>query len=89
MVIRIDPTQVEGTGGRFITKSGELDGLVREAQRMMNELQGSFTGQRAQNIFSEWEGMQGSLRSAVGTLEEAGKLLKRAATDFSQVDRSR
>jgi uncharacterized protein YukE len=56
---------------------------------MMNNLQGQFTGQRAQSIFSEWESMQGNLRSAVGTLEQAGNLLKRAAGDFSRVDMGR
>jgi WXG100 family type VII secretion target len=85
-VIRIDPAQVEGTGSQFITKGGELEALVSQAKGMMNNLQGQFTGQRAQKIFSEWESMQGNLRSAVGTLEQAGNLLKRAASDFSRVD---
>lgn len=88
-VIRIDPAQVESTGNQFISKGGELEALVSQAKSTMNSLQGQFTGQRAQKIFSEWEGMQGNLRSAIGTLEQAGNLLKRAAGDFSRVDMGR
>jgi WXG100 family type VII secretion target len=85
-VIRIDTAQVESTGSQFISKRGELEALVSQAKSMMTTLQGQFTGTRAQRIFSEWEGMQPSLQSAIQTMEQAGTLLKRAATDFGQAD---
>jgi hypothetical protein len=54
---------------------------------MMNNLEGQFTGARAGKIFGQWRDMQGSLTSAINTLQEAGNLLNRAAQDFSEVDR--
>jgi hypothetical protein len=54
---------------------------------MMSNLEGQFTGARAGKIFGQWRDMQGSLTSAINTLQEAGNLLNRAAQDFSEVDR--
>jgi WXG100 family type VII secretion target len=88
-VIRIDTGDVQRVGGKFVGMSGELNTLVGQAKTMMNNLQGQFTGQRAQAIFSEWEGMQPSLRNAVSTLEKAGGLLNKASEDFTQVDSRR
>jgi WXG100 family type VII secretion target len=85
-VIKIDPAQVEQTGNQFISKQGELEGLVSQARSLMNALQGQFTGQRAQRIFSEWDGMQPNLTNAIDVMGQAGNLLKRASADFSAAD---
>ena len=86
-VIRIDPGEVQSTGGQFINMQSEVESLVSRARTMMNNLEGQFTGARAGKIFSQWRDMQGSLTSAINTLQEAGNLLNRAAQDFSEVDR--
>jgi WXG100 family type VII secretion target len=88
-VIRIDTGEVRSAGGKFVGMSGELESLISQAKTMMNNLQAQFSGQRAQVIFSEWEGMQPGLRNAVSTLEKAGGLLNKAATDFTEVDSRR
>jgi WXG100 family type VII secretion target len=85
-VIRIDTAEVQSTGGNFKTKSGELEGLVQQARSLMDSLRGQFMGQRATSIFSEWDGMQQSLTSAVQTLDHAGTLLTKASSEFSAVD---
>ena len=52
----------------------------------MNNLQSQFKGQRAQKIYNAWQDMQPSLNNATQALETAGKLLKEAASAFSQAD---
>jgi len=84
--IRINTEQVSSTGQQFQTKAGELEQLIGTANRLMNELQGSFTGKRAQAIFADWNGMAPNLRNATQSLRDAGTLLSRAATDFSSAD---
>jgi WXG100 family type VII secretion target len=88
-VIRIDPAEVTSTGTQFHSKRGELEGMIQQARSLMNSLRGQFTGQRANTIFGEWEGMQPRLTAAVETMQMAGDLLKRAAQDFSAVDSQR
>ena len=84
--IRINPDQVDSTGGQFTSKSNELSSLVQQANSLMSNLEGVFTGQRASAIFNEWHGMQPSLKNAVETLTQASTLLKRAASDFRAAD---
>lgn len=84
--IMIDTAQVQNTSNQFNSKRGELDALVSQANNLMNSLQGQFTGQRANAIFGEWQSMQGNLKNAIQTLQQASDLLKRAATDFGTVD---
>jgi uncharacterized protein YukE len=52
----------------------------------MNNLEGQFTGNRAQRIYQEWQGMQPSLNAAIQALGQAGQLLQRAGTAFSEAD---
>ncbi len=84
--IRINPEQVQNTGGQFNTKRGELDALIAQANSLMTSLQGAWTGQRANKTFGQWAEMQPNLKAASATLEAAGQLLKAAATDFSAAD---
>lgn len=84
--IRIDTEQVASTGQQFNAKRGELESLVNQSRALMNNLQGQFTGRRATAIFGEWDGMQASLTNAMQTLQSASDLLRRASTEFGQVD---
>lgn len=86
--IRINPAEVKDVGGKFTTKAGELDGLIKEANNMMTNLRSTFTGNRANKAFGEWEGMQTNLQNAVKALHDASDTLKRAASDFETVDGS-
>ena len=86
--IRINPAEVDGVGGQFTTKAGELDGLIQQANSMMNNLRPTFTGNRANKAFGEWEGMQTNLRNAVEVLNQASRTLKEAASAFAAVDGS-
>jgi WXG100 family type VII secretion target len=88
-LIRIDTAQVDSTGTQFLSKRGDLEGLVSQSRSMMNGLQGQFTGQRASAIFAEWESMQPNLQAAILTLQQAGDLLKKASQEFGIVDASR
>ena len=88
-VIRIDPGEVTASGTQFHSKRGELEALIQQSRGVMNNLRGQFTGQRANTIFGEWEGMQPRLTAAVETLQLAGDLLRRAAEDFAAVDTRR
>jgi len=88
-VIRIDTAQVDSTGTQFLSKRGDLEGLVSQARSLMNSLQGQFTGHRASAIFAEWESMQPNLQAAIVTLQQAGDLLKRASQEFQIVDTSK
>lgn len=85
-VIRIDTGQIQDAGASFERQSGEVQQLIGQAQTLMNSLEGQFTGQRAQRIFSEWQEMQPRLRTAHESLLQASNLMKRAAQDFTQVD---
>jgi WXG100 family type VII secretion target len=85
-VIRIEPAQVESSGSQFLSKRAELEALVNKARSLMNNLQATFTGQRATKIFGEWEQMQKPLQTAMQTLETTGNWLKKAAADFQGVD---
>lgn len=85
-VIRIETGQVDSTGSQFHSKRGELESLVSQAQSMMNNLEGQFTGTRATKIFNEWHAMEPNLKAAIQSMQDAGDLLKRAAADFSQAD---
>ncbi len=84
--ITITPGDVVSTGNQFHTKRGDLEGLVSQANSLMNSLQGAFTGQRATRIFGEWADMQPNLTAAVQSLQVAGDLLKRAGAAFSDAD---
>ena len=81
-----DPSQLQATGSQFLTKRGDLEALVSQANSLMNSLQGQFAGQRATRIYGEWGGMQPNLTAAIQTLQAAGDLLKRASADFAQAD---
>lgn len=87
--ILVDPDQVDSTSTQFSTKRGELDTLIQNARTMMNNLQASFKGTRATAIMGEWNNMQTSLTNATAALQQAGDLLKRAATDFRSADSAR
>ncbi len=65
---------------------GEVGQLVSQARSMMGNLETTFKGKRAGQIFSEWDQMLPSLNSAVQSLEAAGRLLTTAADDFSAAD---
>ena len=84
--IRINPDQVEGIGGQFGSKRGELEALVGQANSLMSSLQGAWTGTRATKTFNEWETLKPSLTNAVQTLQQASNMLKAAATAFRGVD---
>lgn len=86
MTIRIDTGQVQGVGTQFMSRQSDLEALVTQARALMNSLEGQFTGTRAQRIFQEWQQMQPSLNSAVQSLGQAGQLLQRASTAFSETD---
>jgi WXG100 family type VII secretion target len=86
--IRIDTEQVASTGQQFNSKRGELESLVNQSRSLMNNLQGQFTGRRATAIFNEWQTMQPNLTNAMQTLQQASDLLRRASTEFGQVDSS-
>jgi WXG100 family type VII secretion target len=87
--IRINPEQVDSAGTQFSTKRAELESLIQQANSLINNLRSSFTGGRASAIYSEWDGMQNNLKTAVTTLDQAGTLLKRAAADFRTADSSK
>lgn len=87
--IRINPDQVDSTSQQFKTKQGELESLISAAQTLMNNLQGAWTGQRANATFGEWQGLQPNLKAASQSLQQASELLKRAATDFRAADSAR
>lgn len=84
--IRVNVGEVRDKGAQFQSRRGELESLVSAARGLMTALQGSFTGQRAQRIFQEWEGMQPRLTASIDTLQQAGDFLNRAATDFEAAD---
>ena len=84
--IRINPDDVDSTGGQFGSKRGELEALVGQANKLMAMLQGAWTGNRAQKTFNEWETLKPSLTKAVQTLQRASELLKAAAADFRAAD---
>jgi WXG100 family type VII secretion target len=84
--IRVNVGDVRAKGQEFQRKRGELEALVSSAKALMSALQGTFTGIRAQRIFTEWEGMQPGLTNAITTLETAGQFLTRAAVDFEAAD---
>jgi WXG100 family type VII secretion target len=88
-VIRIDTAQIDSTGSQFFSKRSDLDGLVSQSRSLMKSLEGQFTGQRANAIFSEWESLQPNLQAAMVTLQQAGDLLKKASQEFAVVDSSR
>jgi WXG100 family type VII secretion target len=85
-VIHINPDEVERTGSDFIKMHSDVNGLVTQARSTMNTLQDQFRGARAQMIFSQWNEMLPRLSSAIEVLDEAGILLKNAASDFRAAD---
>jgi WXG100 family type VII secretion target len=87
--IRINPAEVDAAGTQFATKRAELEALIQQANTLINNLRGSFIGNRAQAIYSEWDGMATSLKTAVSTLDQASSLLKRASADFQAADSSK
>jgi WXG100 family type VII secretion target len=84
--ISINTAEVEAAASRFNKERGDLEALLQNSRSLMNSLQGQFQGQRAQKIFGAWQDMQPNLNGAIIALETAGKLLKDAATAFSQAD---
>lgn len=85
-LIQINTEEVTKTGNDFNSMHGEVMNLVNRANSMMSSLEAQFKGQRATKIFGEWQEMRPRLESSIQSLEMAGSLLNRAATDFSQVD---
>jgi WXG100 family type VII secretion target len=84
--ITINTEEVLGAATRFDKERGDLEALLTSTRGLMNNLQNQFRGRRAQRVFAAWQDMQGSLNGAVQALETAGRLLKQAASDFSQAD---
>lgn len=84
--ILVNTEQVRATGQEFLRRRAELEELVNRAVSQMQQLEAEFKGMRASKIQAEWQGMVPALRSSIQNLEQAGNLLTRAATDFSQVD---
>ena len=85
-VIRIEPGEVTRTGNDFQKMSVDVESLVSRAKGVMSSLESQFTGARASKIYSQWHEMEPSLKSAIDTLQSAGRLLSSAAEDFSSVD---
>ena len=86
MDIKVPVEQIENSSSQFYTKKGDLEALVSQSKSMMQNLQSSFAGQRANRIFSEWEQMQPNLQNAIQSLQTAGDFMKKAASDFSATD---
>jgi WXG100 family type VII secretion target len=84
--ILVNTEQVRMTGGEFLKKKAELEELLARARSQMDALQSEFKGMRATKIHQEWTDMIPGLQQAITNLEQAGNLLNRAATDFTQVD---
>lgn len=87
--IQINPDQVQSVGTQFSTKRDELEGLVSQANTMLNNLFAAFTGARAGAIQNEWQSFQPKLRDAIATLEMTSGFLTRAANDFRDADSRR
>lgn len=87
-VIRIDTSEVTGVSNDFSAKAQEIDALINAARRAMDNLRGSFTGNRATQSFAAWDGMQAGLNQANTNLQEAAKILSNAAQAFSAADGS-
>jgi WXG100 family type VII secretion target len=84
--ISINTDEVTSAASRFDKERGDLETLLGNTRTLMNNLQGQFKGQRAQKVFGTWQDIQPNLNGAVQALDAAGKLLKQAASDFSQAD---
>ena len=87
--IKVNIDDLTSKGSQFASKSEELQALINSSKQMMNALESSFTGQRANAIQGEWASYQSSLSQAVSTLAQTGDLLKRAAADFGSADTAR
>lgn len=85
-VIHINPDDVESTGIEFTQMHSDVNGLVTKARGTMNTLEDQFKGVRARAIFDQWNDMLPRLTSAIQVLDDAGLLLKNAATDFRAAD---
>ena len=87
--IKINVDDITSKGNQFASKSEEVQALINSAKQLMQALEGTFTGQRANAIQSEWANYQSNLTQSVSTLQQTGDLLKRAAADFSAADSSK
>lgn len=87
-VIRIDTSEVTSVSNDFTSKANEINSLIVAARRAMDNLRGSFTGNRATQSFGQWDGMQSGLDQANTNLQEAAKILKAAADAFAAADGS-
>jgi len=87
--IIFDPDQADNTSSQFITKRGELETLINNAQTLMNNFQAAMKGQRVNAIMSEWNSMYTGLKNGITYLQQTSDLLKRAADAFRSADSGR
>ena len=85
-MIRIEPGEVRDTGGRIKRKKEELEEIIKDAKRKMDSLREGFKGKRSDKIYGRWEQIYPDIQKSFVCLEEAGRLLETAASDFEQVD---
>jgi uncharacterized protein YukE len=85
-LIQIDTDHVRETGNQFNSMRNQVGELVNRANGLMTSLESQFKGARAGRIFEDWREMLPRLQAGVESLEMAGTLLTRAASDFFDVD---
>ena len=73
--IRINTDEVRNVGSQFNTKAGELDGLINQAKRMMDNLAATWTGMRKTSTFNEWERVYQGLKVAVENVQVTSRIL--------------
>lgn len=84
--ILVTPENVEKTGQDIINKKQELEEIIKRANSMVQALKGEFKGNLANQVYGRWDEIYKDLPRAFERLQEAGDVLKKAATSFRQVD---
>jgi WXG100 family type VII secretion target len=88
--IKIDPQEVDGYGSQFKTSSTQVQELLNQVQSKVSILQGgAWAGNRANKFYGDWGTMKPQIVKAIETLNQAGDLLKKAASDFAITDQTK
>lgn len=87
--IQITPENVTRAGKDIQAKKQEIIDIISRARTLMTSLRGEFKGNLADQIFANWDGLQGEINKSFDTLDRAGQIMTKASDAFTQVDNTR
>lgn len=84
--IRVTPAELQEMSNRYGQKSGEVENIIGDLDKMIQQLQGSWEGQSSQAFASQYERLKPSFKQMQQLLDEIKVQLSKTAGALEQAD---